>query len=200
MRRTASDPRCGSCVGIVAEGSCNIGHRGLRPFFSVIQMSIAISQRTSWSAEGKWVGASRLPSAEVRSIRASLTRRTRSSSSSASAATRACSRVMASVLRPAILRARPSTCFANAALDGFKLRPWLRAFRLARVFPAPERGPVLLPAFRRFAAICRSLATVKPTSCRQNFRGEPHHCFRFQGSDLNSAAPAWQNRPGNRRR
>jgi hypothetical protein len=73
----AGGERCGSSDGIVAEGSFNFGHSGLMPLFSVIQMSIAINHRTSWSAEGKCFGASRLPSADVRSISASLTRRTR---------------------------------------------------------------------------------------------------------------------------
>ncbi len=147
MRRTASAERCGSDDGIVADGSFNFGHGGLRPVWSIIPMSIAINQRTSCSAEGKNAGAFRLPKTDVRSIRASLMRRTRRSSSSASAATRACSRVMASAVRPAILRASWSTCLAYAAPDWFKARPWLYALRLARLFPAPVRGPVLFLAF-----------------------------------------------------
>jgi hypothetical protein len=37
--------------------------------------------------------------------------------------------------------------------------------------PATERGPVLLPALRRFASICRSLVTVKPKLCWRDTRG-----------------------------
>jgi hypothetical protein len=42
MRRTASDARCGSCGGIVANGSSNFGYGGLEPF-SLNQLSVAIN-------------------------------------------------------------------------------------------------------------------------------------------------------------
>ena len=57
MRRTASDARCGSCGGIVANGSSNFGYGGLEPF-SLNQLSVAIntegfsnlsSARTEWT-------------------------------------------------------------------------------------------------------------------------------------------------------
>jgi len=61
------------------------------------------------------------------------------------------------------LRTRVSSCFATAALEVMlEVRPWRWALRLARFLPAPERGPVLLCALRRLAAICRSLAMVRP--------------------------------------
>jgi hypothetical protein len=40
-------------------------------------------------------------------------------------------------------------------------RPWTVALLAARFRPARERGPVLLLAFARLAAICRSVAMVK---------------------------------------
>jgi hypothetical protein len=181
MRRAASDERCGSSGGIVAEGSFKTGHRGLLPLYFLVQMSIAINQRTSSPLERKCFGAAKVPRLEARSIRATLTRLTRPSSSSASAAVRAYSRVMASLVRPAILR---QAMAVGVSADAF--------------FPPLERGPVLLAALRRFAAICRLLAMVKPTSCSQSFRGETHRCF--QAADLNSAASVWPNRRGNRRR
>src|SRR5262245_57809361 len=49
-----------------------------------------------------------------------------------------------------------------------------------RFFPAQDRGPVLLRALRRFAAICRSLATFRPPliACRMYVRVE--ECHRLQ--------------------
>jgi hypothetical protein len=124
--------------------------------------------------EPKICGASSAPNADTRSIRATLTCLTRARSSSAWAAARACSRMISSLLPPAILRALFSSCFANAALEMIKVRPWLWALWLARFRPAPERGPVLLRALLRFAAI--------------------------QGSGLNSAVSAWRNCPDKWRR
>jgi hypothetical protein len=70
------------------------------------------------------------------------------------------------------LRESLSTCFAVAALEvRLKLKPWRYALRPVRVLPAAERGPVLLPALRRFASICRSLVTVKPKLCLRDIRG-----------------------------
>ena len=61
-RRTASQERSGCSVGIVAAGSFKVGQGGRGPFSFVIQMSMAISHRTSSFAERRCLAALRLPS------------------------------------------------------------------------------------------------------------------------------------------
>ena len=66
----------------------------------------------------------------------------------------------ASAVSPAIWRASSSICSVISAPARGRLRPWRKAFWLTRFLPLRERGPVLLPALRRFAAIWRSLAMM----------------------------------------
>ena len=153
--------------------------------------NIDLGYRASFAQERKTSEPSSAPSAETRSIRATLACRTRARSSSACAAARACSRMISLLLSPAILRACSSSRFANAALDErLKVRPWRYAFRLARLLAAFERGPVLLWALSRFAAICRSVATVKPISGPTDFQAGLQ--LLPQSPGLKPPAPALQ--------
>ena len=152
--RTASAVRSGSWVGIVAEGSTRSGRAG-----GALPDKIDLRYRISLAKEPKSCGASSAPSPDARSIRATLTCLTRARSSSACAAARACSRTISSLLPPAIFRVRFLRCFAIAALEMLKVRPWVWALWLDRFLPVLDRGPMLSRALLRFAAICRSLAT-----------------------------------------
>jgi hypothetical protein len=65
-------------------------------------------------------------------------------------------------LAPAILRANRSICWVRSALAVTPAaRPCRKEFRLDRLLPAAERGPVLRRALRRLAALCRSLAMFR---------------------------------------
>lgn len=93
---------------------------------------------------------------------------------------RAHSRVVTSVVLPAILRANVSICLACSGYAVMPAaRPWRKEFRLDRLLPASERGPVLRRALRRLAAICRSLAIVRPilvaSSSKHRQARELHH-------------------------
>ena len=78
-----------------------------------------------WVTLLKACGGSSSPNADARSIKATLTRRTRASSSSACAIARARSSKMGSSVLPAISRTSLSSCFAYAALEVMlNVRPW----------------------------------------------------------------------------
>jgi hypothetical protein len=98
--RTASAVRSGSWVGVVAAGSMRSGRAG-----GTLPDKIDLRFRISSAKVPKSRGASSAPSANTRSIRATLTCRTRARSSSACAAARACWRMISLLLSPAILRA-----------------------------------------------------------------------------------------------
>jgi hypothetical protein len=87
------------------------------------------------------------PNVQTRSISDTFARRTRAKSSSASATARA--RLRSVAVSSAILRARLSSCFANAGLVPMPtLRRWRYALRLARSLPDQDRGPPLWPSLK----------------------------------------------------
>lgn len=62
---------------------------------------------------------------------------------------------------PASSRASASVALATAGSDQIELaKPWRRALRAARSFPARDFGPVLFWALRRFAAICSGVGML----------------------------------------
>jgi hypothetical protein len=138
--------------GIVVKGSIGSGHGGwLGP--RILDRICSISGRQNGEVSGS-------PSAITDSITAFLSCLIRARSSCASAATRASASVASSSVSPAICRANMSSCLSKL-VEMRLVSPWRYAFWLDRFAPEADRGPVLFCAFRRFAAICRSLAMVQ---------------------------------------
>jgi hypothetical protein len=132
---------------------------------------------------------SRSPNVQTRSISDTFARRTRAKSSSASATARARSRSVAVSI--AILRAKLSSCFANAGLVPMPtLKPCRYALRLARCLPAQDRGPralACIPSVRRDLSLAsqahatdfsRELSSTRRTSSPSIMRSEASRSCR----------------------
>ena len=122
--RTASAVRSGSWVGIVAMETTSSGILGGLPR-GVLPSKANSTYNKAFTNETISLGKLEVPSSDMRLITATLVCRTRARSISACAAARACSRMMLSLLLPAIERTSPSSRFASAGFAiELKVRPW----------------------------------------------------------------------------